>query len=121
MHVPAQHAVHAVGAHAQGVLPGELRQTCTACATTLLLEFGTLSRLTGDAKYERVAAHAVGIPVPHGFVLATRGSTGLCTLSSRLSRGCILCSVGWRSSLQTFRGDASVMLAAEGAVHSRTA
>ena len=44
---------------AQGVLPGELRQTCTACATTLLLEFGTLSRLTGDPTYERAAAHAV--------------------------------------------------------------
>ena len=46
-------------ASAQGVLPKELRQTCTACATTLLLEFGTLSRLTGDPTYERAASHAV--------------------------------------------------------------
>jgi len=44
------------------VLPRELRQTCTACATTLLLEFGTLSRLTGDPSYERAAAHAVCCP-----------------------------------------------------------
>ncbi len=26
--------------------------TCTACAGTLLMEFGALSRLTGDPKYE---------------------------------------------------------------------
>lgn len=32
---------------AQGVLDGEIRETCTACATTLLLEFGYLSHLTG--------------------------------------------------------------------------
>ena len=44
------------------MLPRELRQTCTACATTLLLEFGTLSRLTGDPSYERAAAHAVCCP-----------------------------------------------------------
>ena len=56
--MPAQHA-DAGRQCAQGVLPGELRQTCTACATTLLLEFGTLSRLTGDPRYERAAAHAV--------------------------------------------------------------
>ena len=43
----------------QGVLRGELRQTCTACATTLLLEFATLSRLTGNASYESAAARAV--------------------------------------------------------------
>ena len=55
-----QTALQADRALAQGVLPGELRQTCTACATTLLLEFGTLSRLTGDEKYEKAAVHAVG-------------------------------------------------------------
>ena len=31
----------------QGVVDGDVRETCTACATTLLLEFGYLSHLTG--------------------------------------------------------------------------
>lgn len=31
----------------QGQIPGDVRSTCTACAGTLLLEFGVLSRLTG--------------------------------------------------------------------------
>lgn len=43
----------------QGVLPKDTRFTCTACAGTLLLEFGTLSRLTGDPIYEQKASHAV--------------------------------------------------------------
>lgn len=42
----------------QGVLDGELRQTCTACATTLLLEFGLLSHQSGNASYGRAAAGA---------------------------------------------------------------
>jgi Glycosyl hydrolase family 47 len=42
----------------QGVLDGELRQTCTACATTLLLEFGYLSHLSGNASYGAAAAAA---------------------------------------------------------------
>ena len=37
----------------------ETRFTCTACAGTLLLEFGTLSRLTGNPIYEQKASHAV--------------------------------------------------------------
>ncbi len=28
-------------------MDGDVRETCTACATTLLLEFGHLSHLTG--------------------------------------------------------------------------
>ena len=32
--------------------------TCTACAGTLLLEFGALSRLTGNTVYEARARHA---------------------------------------------------------------
>jgi hypothetical protein len=36
-----------------------VRSTCTACAGTLLLEFGVLSRLTGNATYEAKARHAV--------------------------------------------------------------
>eukprot|EP00873_Tetraselmis_striata_P000992 jgi/Tetstr1/421256/TSEL_012260.t1 len=43
---------------ATGVLPGETRATCTACAGTLLLEFGLLSRLSGDPKYEQLAHNA---------------------------------------------------------------
>lgn len=42
----------------QGLLDGELRQTCTACATTLLLEFGYLSHLSGNASYGAAAAAA---------------------------------------------------------------
>ncbi len=41
------------------MLPGETRFTCTACAATLLLEFGTLSRLTGNQMYEQKAKHAM--------------------------------------------------------------
>ncbi|DBA72271.1 TPA: hypothetical protein ACH3X2_010653 [Trebouxia sp. C0005] len=43
----------------KGVLPDETRFTCTACAVTLLLEFGTLSRLTGNQMYEQKAKHAM--------------------------------------------------------------
>ena len=43
----------------QGVINKETRFTCTACAGTLLLEFGTLSRLTGNPIYEQQASHAV--------------------------------------------------------------
>ncbi|KAJ3258378.1 ER degradation-enhancing alpha-mannosidase-like protein 1 [Boothiomyces macroporosus] len=38
-----------------GVLPYEVQEACTAGAGTLLLEFGTLSRLLGDEKYELAA------------------------------------------------------------------
>ena len=43
----------------QGIITGETHVTCTACAGTLLLEFGTLSRLTGDPVYEAAARHAL--------------------------------------------------------------
>jgi len=42
----------------QGVPEGETRVTCTACAGTLLLEFGLLSRLTEDPEYEEKARNA---------------------------------------------------------------
>lgn len=42
----------------QGIMPGETRITCTACASTLLLEFGLLSRLTGDPVFEMKATIA---------------------------------------------------------------
>ncbi|KAK9830164.1 hypothetical protein WJX72_010087 [[Myrmecia] bisecta] len=42
----------------KGVPVRETRVTCTACAGTLLLEFGVLSRLTGNPKYEMYARNA---------------------------------------------------------------
>ena len=42
-----------------GVVRSEKRETCTAAAGTLLVEFGALSRLTGDGRYEAVARRAV--------------------------------------------------------------
>ncbi len=42
----------------QGVSAEETRITCTACAGTLLLEFGLLSQLTGNPIYEQKALHA---------------------------------------------------------------
>ena len=37
----------------------ETNITCTAGGGTFLIEFGTLSRLTGDSTYERVAMKAL--------------------------------------------------------------
>ncbi len=45
----------------QGLIPGDLRVTCTACAGTLLLEFGALSRMTGQPVYESLARRAVEV------------------------------------------------------------
>ncbi|XP_076762131.1 ER degradation-enhancing alpha-mannosidase-like protein 2 [Xylocopa sonorina] len=42
-----------------GVPDGETSITCTAGIGTFLLEFGTLSRLTGDPLYEEVAMNAI--------------------------------------------------------------
>jgi ER degradation enhancer, mannosidase alpha-like 1 len=42
-----------------GVLPYEVQEACTAGAGTLLIEFGMLSRLTGDDKYEKAAKKAL--------------------------------------------------------------
>ncbi|KAJ6599145.1 alpha mannosidase-like protein [Mycena vulgaris] len=41
-----------------GVLKGEGIETCTAGAGSLLMEFGTLSRLTGDDRFEKAANKA---------------------------------------------------------------
>jgi mannosidase alpha-like ER degradation enhancer 2 len=43
----------------KGVPPGETTITCTAGIGTFILEFGTLSRLTGDPVYEEVAMNAI--------------------------------------------------------------
>ena len=40
--------------------PGETRDTCSAAAGTFLVEFGALSRLTGDSSFEAAARRAVG-------------------------------------------------------------
>ena len=42
-----------------GVPVDETNITCTAGGGTFLIEFGTLSRLTGDPVYERVALRAL--------------------------------------------------------------
>ncbi|KAJ3081811.1 ER degradation-enhancing alpha-mannosidase-like protein 1, partial [Quaeritorhiza haematococci] len=42
-----------------GVVPWEVNSTCTAGGGTLVLEFGVLSRLTGDDTYERLAKKAL--------------------------------------------------------------
>ncbi|KAJ7904433.1 alpha mannosidase-like protein [Mycena olivaceomarginata] len=42
----------------RGVLKGEGIETCSAGAGSLLLEFGTLSRLTGDDRFEKAAHKA---------------------------------------------------------------
>ncbi|KAI8994787.1 glycoside hydrolase [Pilobolus umbonatus] len=43
----------------KGVPPTETTETCTAGAGSLILEFGVLSRLTGNPEYERVAKRAL--------------------------------------------------------------
>ncbi|KAL0573920.1 hypothetical protein V5O48_008040 [Marasmius crinis-equi] len=42
----------------KGVMRGESVETCTAGAGTLILEFATLSRLTGDGRFEKAAHKA---------------------------------------------------------------
>ncbi|CAB0003648.1 unnamed protein product, partial [Nesidiocoris tenuis] len=54
-----------------GVPPGETTVTCTAGVGTYILEFATLSRLTGDPIYEEVAMHALKVMYEH------RSSIGL--------------------------------------------
>lgn len=43
----------------RGVPPTETTETCTAGAGSLILEFGVLSRLTGDPSYEQAAKKAL--------------------------------------------------------------
>ncbi|XKL61291.1 hypothetical protein PGB90_008348 [Kerria lacca] len=43
----------------KGVPPGETTITCTAGIGTFILEFGTLTRLTGDPIYEEIAMNAL--------------------------------------------------------------
>lgn len=48
-----------------GVPPGETSVTCTAGVGTFIIEFGTLSRLTGDPLYEEVAYNALNALYHH--------------------------------------------------------
>lgn len=43
----------------RGVSPDETPITCTASVGTFILEFGALSRLTGDPLYEKTALRAL--------------------------------------------------------------
>ncbi|CAM9702171.1 unnamed protein product, partial [Ectocarpus sp. 12 AP-2014] len=65
----------------KGVPRGETRDTCSAAAGTFLVEFGALSRLTGDPSFEAAARRAVGAlwerRSPLGLVGGgVKGSTG---------------------------------------------
>ncbi|XP_065913388.1 ER degradation-enhancing alpha-mannosidase-like protein 2 [Dysidea avara] len=42
-----------------GVSPGETPLTCTSCCASYIVEFGVLSRLTGDTVFEDVALRAI--------------------------------------------------------------
>ena len=63
-----------------GVIPGDSRKQCVAGAGTLLLEFGLLSRLSGDARFHKAAMQALR------SLWARRSSIGLLgnTLGSRI-------------------------------------
>lgn len=61
---------------ASGVPPGETSVTCTAGVGTFVLEFATLSRLTGNPAFERVALRALKA------LWATRSTLGLVSLSA---------------------------------------
>lgn len=56
-----------------GVPKGETTVTCTAGVGTFLIEFGTLSRLTGDPVFEKVAMRALralwNVRSPIGMVI----------------------------------------------------
>jgi hypothetical protein len=63
----------------RGRVRGDTRVTCVACAGTLLLEFGALTQLTGNATYEALARRAVeavwGEPAGGGGELRLRAAT----------------------------------------------
>ncbi|RZF39799.1 hypothetical protein LSTR_LSTR000447 [Laodelphax striatellus] len=57
-----------------GVPPGETSVTCTAGVGTFILEFGTLSRLTGDPVYEEVALNAIDALYKHQSAIGLVGN-----------------------------------------------
>ena len=54
-----------------GKIPSETTDTCTACAGTMILEFGVLSRLTGNPIYEEKAKNAMR------FLFSQRSDKGM--------------------------------------------
>lgn len=54
-----------------GVPREETTVTCTAGIGTFIVEFGTLSRLTGDPLYEEVAINAIYALYNHRLVFST--------------------------------------------------
>lgn len=64
----------------RGVSPTETPVTCTAGVGTFILEFATLSRLTGDATFEDVARRALRA------LWRTRSDIGLVSGPLRFSR-----------------------------------
>lgn len=58
----------------KGVPPGETTITCTAGIGTFILEFGTLSRLTGDPIYEEVAMNALRALFQHQSKIGLLGN-----------------------------------------------
>ncbi|XP_025831739.1 ER degradation-enhancing alpha-mannosidase-like protein 2 isoform X3 [Agrilus planipennis] len=57
-----------------GVPPGETTVTCTAGIGTFILEFGALSRLTGDPIYEEVALNALYALYNHKSAIGLYGN-----------------------------------------------
>ncbi|XP_058057377.1 ER degradation-enhancing alpha-mannosidase-like protein 2 [Anopheles bellator] len=57
-----------------GVPPGETPVTCTAGIGTFVLEFGTLSRLTGNPIYENVAMNALAALYDHRSAIGLYGN-----------------------------------------------
>ena len=58
-----------------GVDPKETSITCTAGVGTFILEFGALSRLTGDPIFEKTALKAIEV------LHETRSSVGLVSIT----------------------------------------
>jgi hypothetical protein len=77
---------HLRGAKHTAALPDN-HATCTACAGTLLLEFGLLSRLTGDGRYRRVAERAAEALFARRSRLGLVGSELAVAMELRRGRG----------------------------------
>jgi hypothetical protein len=56
-------------------LQQETNVTCTACAGTLLLEFGMLSEMTGDYRWRDLAEHAARVREGPGSHLRSHDDT----------------------------------------------
>lgn len=63
-----------------GVPEGETPITCTAGVGTYIIEFGTLSRLTGDPVFEQVRKHSLIIILYCSYTLEFITFTGYATI-----------------------------------------